>query len=49
MTHIFISGFQTWADRKYYLEEDPVHLDFVQSLVGIVAKVQVVDFSPGNF
>lgn len=50
MTHIFISEFENEADRKYYLEEDPEHLAFVKDLgQGIMAKVQVVDFTPGVF
>ncbi|KAI9048308.1 hypothetical protein LZ554_008102 [Drepanopeziza brunnea f. sp. 'monogermtubi'] len=52
--YIFVEEFASAADRTYYLEEDPVHLAFVQSLGGgggggVVKKVQVVDFSPGVF
>lgn len=31
------------------MKEDPAHLAFVKTLDGIVAKVQVVDFTPGVF
>jgi Stress responsive A/B Barrel Domain len=39
--------FENEADRKYYLEQDPAHLGFVKSIGGVVAKAQVIDFSPG--
>lgn len=48
-SHGFISEFQNEADRKYYLEEDPAHLEFVKSLDGIVENVRVVDFENGKF
>ena len=46
-THAFISEFQNAEDRKYYLEKDPAHLEFVASLEGVVENVRVVDFEPG--
>ncbi|KAJ7771921.1 stress responsive A/B barrel domain protein [Mycena maculata] len=49
ITHVFISEFENEQDRQYYLKEDPAHLAFVNSLSGIVSKVQVVDFTPGVF
>ncbi|KAK3937142.1 stress responsive A/B barrel domain protein [Diplogelasinospora grovesii] len=49
ITHVFVSEFESDADRKYYLEEDKAHLAFVNSIEGIVEKAQVVDFSPGVF
>ncbi len=49
ISHVFVSEFESDGDRKYYLEKDPAHLAFVQSIAGVVAKVQVVDFSPGVF
>lgn len=49
ITHAFISEFDSEADRTYYMEQDPAHKAFVQSLAGIVEKAQVVDFTPGVF
>ena len=46
-THAFISEFQNAEDRKYYLEKDPAHLEFVASLESVVENVRVVDFEPG--
>ncbi|KAI6855957.1 hypothetical protein KC338_g7891, partial [Hortaea werneckii] len=48
-SHGFVSEFQSEEDRKYYLEQDPAHLEFVASLKGIVENVRVVDFEPGKF
>ncbi|KAI6868207.1 hypothetical protein KC318_g18629 [Hortaea werneckii] len=48
-SHGFVSEFQSEEDRKYYLEQDPAHLEFVASLKGIVGNVRVVDFEPGKF
>lgn len=44
-----MAEFENEADRKYYLENDPAHLAFVESIGGIVAKAQVIDFIPGVF
>ncbi|CAN8105248.1 unnamed protein product [Discula destructiva] len=50
LTHIFMIEFENEEDRKYYLEKDEAHLTFVKSLGGgLVTKVQVVDFTPGEF
>ncbi|OTB00798.1 hypothetical protein M426DRAFT_324040 [Hypoxylon sp. CI-4A] len=49
MTHIFISQFDIDEDRKYYLGEDPAHLEFIDSIQDLVEKIQVVDFTPGVF
>lgn len=48
-THGFVSEFGSDEDRKYYLEKDPAHLDFVASLKDIVQNVRVLDFQPGVF
>ncbi|KAH7399941.1 hypothetical protein BKA64DRAFT_469763 [Cadophora sp. MPI-SDFR-AT-0126] len=48
-THGFVSHFRNEEDRRYYLEEDPAHLEFVASLKDIVQNVRVVDYSPGVF
>lgn len=39
--------FESEEDRKYYLEQDPAHLAFVQSIGAVVERIQVVDFTPG--
>lgn len=36
-------------DRAYYLEEDPVHKAFVESVKGLVVQARVVDFEDGVF
>jgi len=48
-SHGFVSYFENEEDRKYYLEQDPVHLAFMKSLQGILQNVRVVDFTPGVF
>jgi len=48
-THGFICEFQNAEDRKYYLEKDPAHLEFVASLENVIQNVRVVDFEPGVF
>lgn len=48
-THGFVSEFQNEEDRKYYLEKDPAHLEFVASLKDVIQNVRVVDFEPGKF
>ena len=48
-THGFVSEFQNEEDRKYYLEQDPAHLEFVASLTDVIQNVRVVDFEPGKF
>ena len=49
ISHAFVSEFENEMDRKYYLEEDPAHLDFVKSIGEVIARVTVVDFVPGEF
>jgi hypothetical protein len=49
ITHAFIEEFENEEDRKYYLEKDPAHLEFVKSVGGVVKRAQVVDFTPGVF
>jgi len=49
ITHTFVVQFENEEDRKYYLEKDPAHLAFKNSLGAVVKKVQVVDFTPGTF
>lgn len=49
LTHAFISHFVSEADRNYYLEKDPVHLAFVESVKPLVKQVRVVDFEDSVF
>ncbi|KAI0127635.1 stress responsive A/B barrel domain protein [Xylariales sp. AK1849] len=48
-THAFVSQFENEEDRKYYLESDPAHIEFVKSIGDILDKHQVIDFTPGVF
>ena len=41
--------FENEDDRKYYLKEDPAHLDFVKRVGDVVNTITVVDFVPGIF
>ncbi|KAI9799257.1 MAG: hypothetical protein M1833_004135 [Piccolia ochrophora] len=49
LTHGFVVEFENEEDRKYYIEKDPAHAAFKASLTGVVQKVTVVDFAPGEF
>ena len=51
ISHAFVVEFEHEEDRTYYLEKDPEHLQFVNSLHSrdVVETVQVVDFTPGAF
>ncbi|KAI6082216.1 dabb-domain-containing protein [Hypoxylon rubiginosum] len=49
LSHAFIAQFENEDDRKYYLEEDPAHKEFVASIKDIIEKIQVVDFTPNVF
>ncbi|BCS27734.1 Dabb family protein [Aspergillus puulaauensis] len=49
ITHAFIMKFKSAADREYYLTSDPIHQEFAESLIRLVEKAQVVDFTPGIF
>ncbi|CAG8051738.1 unnamed protein product [Penicillium nalgiovense] len=48
---IQVSGprFTCAADRDYYVQSDPVHFAFVESLDGLLEKAQVVYFTDGAF
>ncbi|KLU91005.1 hypothetical protein MAPG_09530 [Magnaporthiopsis poae ATCC 64411] len=48
-SHSFVMEFETGEDCAYYSDEDPVHLEFIDSTSGIVSKTLVVDFTPGVF
>lgn len=45
-SHSFVMEFESEEDCAYYSDEDPVHLDFINSTSGIVSKTLVVDFAP---
>ncbi|KAI0968327.1 stress responsive A/B barrel domain-containing protein [Xylaria arbuscula] len=49
ITHCFVAKFENEEDRKYYIESDPAHSAFKLSLKDRIDKVQVVDFTPGEF
>ncbi|RMJ24249.1 hypothetical protein PHISP_04885 [Aspergillus sp. HF37] len=49
ITHAFVVEFENAHDREYYVKNDPVHQAFVQSMDGIIEKVQVIDFTHGTF
>jgi len=38
-SHGFVVEFESEEDRKYYLEKDPAHLAFVESVKPLVNKV----------
>jgi hypothetical protein len=44
-----VEEFESEEDRKYYLERDPGHKEFVKGLGGLIEKVQIIDFRPGVF
>jgi len=46
---VFVSEFENEQDRKYYLDKDPAHLEFVKSLKDVIAQARVVDFTPSEF
>jgi hypothetical protein len=41
--------FDSEKDRDYYINEDPVHKAFGESLGPILQSVRVVDFVPGVY
>lgn len=41
--------FEHDKDLRYYLDEDPVHVGFANSLNEHVESVQALDFVPGIF
>ncbi|KAI1424186.1 stress responsive A/B barrel domain-containing protein [Xylaria sp. FL1777] len=49
ITHCFVVRFENEEDRKYYTESDPAHREFIAAVKDKVEKVQVVDFTPGEF
>ncbi|KAL0935106.1 stress responsive A/B barrel domain-containing protein [Colletotrichum truncatum] len=49
ITHAFVAEFSSAEDRDYYIKDDSTHKLFAQSLSGLVARAQVIDFTPGVF
>ncbi|KAI3325384.1 stress responsive A/B barrel domain-containing protein [Xylariaceae sp. AK1471] len=49
LTHCFVAKFENEEDRKHYIETDPAHLEFIANIKEKVDKVQVLDFTPGEF
>jgi hypothetical protein len=41
--------FTSEQDRDYYVNDDPAHKAFVQTIRPIIASVRVVDFETGVF
>ncbi|KAL9136277.1 MAG: hypothetical protein Q9175_002508 [Cornicularia normoerica] len=48
-SHAFVVEFASEEDRKYYVEEDPAHLEFKKSLKELVERAGVVDYTPGVY
>ncbi|TLD24087.1 hypothetical protein PspLS_06975 [Pyricularia sp. CBS 133598] len=46
--YAFVSEFESIEDRDYFNQKDPVHIELVGRL-GVLSKVQVIDFTPGVF
>ncbi|KAI0813756.1 stress responsive A/B barrel domain-containing protein [Xylaria sp. FL0064] len=49
ISHCFVAKFENEEDRKYYIKNDPAHREFVMGVKDKVDKIQVVDFTPGEF
>lgn len=49
ITHAFIVEFETAEDRDYYVNKDPVHDEFKKLAGKVLEKVQVIDFTDGEF
>ena len=41
--------FASEEDRKFYVEEDRAHLEFKESMKGVVERAGVVDYTPGVY
>ena len=41
--------FENEEDRKFYLQKDPAHSDFVKSVKNVVSGIGVFDYEPGVF
>lgn len=49
LTHGFVVQLESVEDRDYYVRQDPAHIDFVESLKGIVEQIVSVDFTHGIY
>ncbi|KAH7146391.1 stress responsive A/B barrel domain protein [Dactylonectria macrodidyma] len=49
ITHAFVVEFASAEDREYYVTKDLAHREFVSGLSAVLAKAQVIDFTPGTF
>lgn len=49
ITHAFVVQFDSVEDRDYYVQKDPAHAAFVQSIIPYLTKPYVIDFTPGEF
>ncbi|KAF2013736.1 hypothetical protein BU24DRAFT_464488 [Aaosphaeria arxii CBS 175.79] len=49
ISHAFIVQFYSNEDRNYYVDHDPEHQKFKDSVKEIVEKAQVIDFQDGVF
>ncbi|KAI1819932.1 stress responsive A/B barrel domain-containing protein [Xylaria intraflava] len=49
VTHVMVVKFENKKDREYYTHSDPAHLALIPTITPNVRKLQVVDFTPGEF
>ena len=49
ITHAFVVVFESVEDRDYYVKTDPAHHAFIEFVGPHVEKVNVVDYSEGQF
>ncbi|KAM0277085.1 hypothetical protein ACHAQH_006093 [Verticillium albo-atrum] len=49
ITHVFVTEFETEADRSIYVNDDEQHRKFCKDLSDMAAKISIVDFAPGVF
>jgi hypothetical protein len=45
----FVMEFESLEDRDYYVNEDPAHLEFKESVKKFEVKIGCLDYSPGVF
>ncbi|KAL2265548.1 hypothetical protein VTJ83DRAFT_6648 [Remersonia thermophila] len=49
LTHGFVAEFASVEDRDYYVSTDPAHKEFVKSIIDLLEKPVVLDFSDGVY
>ncbi|KAI1438059.1 stress responsive A/B barrel domain-containing protein [Xylaria sp. CBS 124048] len=49
VTHIMVAKFDNAEDREHYVNKDPAHGEVIQLVKPKVTKIQVVDFTPGEY